>query len=132
MLPLSYVYLYNVFLLNTLQANLAFALKLAQAVAFPPLLGPKTALLTSSSATNSFYTNVCKKAKPSGIAVYSFKETRGVASIPTANVYILIAPSTRSDYQAAEMLASWSSSSGRTKATAVIIVNGFAKVRYLR
>jgi hypothetical protein len=83
-------------------------------------------LLTSSSATNAFYANAAKKAKSSGIAVYSLKETT-VSSLPnTVNVYILIAPSTRSDYQAAEVLAS-SSSSGKN--AAVIIVNGFAKVR---
>lgn len=98
------------------EANLGFCIKLVRSIAPLPFVGPKAWLLMSSTASNSLF----KKAKSSagGTTVYSLRD--GLPPVDTNNVCVLLSPSSRNDYQAAQTLAS--------AGTPVVIVNGFAKV----
>lgn len=96
------------------KANLDFCNKLLRSIS-PLPFGPKTWLLMSSAASNSFL----KKAQSTvGDGVYSLRD--GLPPVEANNVCVLLSPSSRNDYQAAQSLAS--------AGTPVVIVNGFAKV----
>lgn len=98
------------------QANLAFCTKLIRSLSPLPFAGPKTWLLMSSAASNNFLQKA--KSTVGGGNVYSLRD--GLPPIEPNNVCILLSPSGRNDYQAAQSLAS--------AGTPVVIVNGFAKV----
>ena len=82
-------------------------------------MGPKVRILLSSSATASFVQKSTSIFK--GKTISSLRDGIPQDLIPD-DVCILVSPSSRQDYQAAEKIAS----SGQVKA--VVIVNGFAKV----
>jgi hypothetical protein len=104
-----------------IQANLAFAVKLARSLAPLPVsvMGRnKVRILTSSSAAGTFIQKAKSKFKGN---IDSLRD--GIpTSLTSEEVCILISPSSRQDYQAAQQIAS----DGLAKA--VVIVNGFAKV----
>jgi len=97
------------------QANLDFCNKLLRSIAPLPFAGPKTWLLMSSAASNSFLN---KAKSTAGGTVYSLRD--GLPPVEANNVCVLLSPSGRNDYQAAQSLAS--------AGTPVVIINGFAKV----
>ena len=97
------------------QANLQFCSKLLGSISPLPFGGPTTFLLMSSAASNNFL----QKAKSSvGGNVCSLRD--GIPAAKANSVYVLLSPSSRTDYQAAQTLAS--------DGNPVVIVNGFAKV----
>jgi hypothetical protein len=98
-------------------ANLLFASKLLSSIAPLPFMGPKTWLLASSAASTSFL----KSAKKSVGSAQLFSLRDGLPEVVTGDVCILLSPSSRSDYQAAQSIAS----AGIAKA--VVVLNGFAK-----
>lgn len=99
------------------KANLDFCRKLVQSISPFPFGGPKSCLLMSSAASN----NLLKKAQLNmGGSLYSLRD--GLPPSDANSVYVLMSPSSRSDYEAAKSLAS--------DGISVIIVNGFAKVPY--
>ena len=102
------------------KVNLDFSAKLLRSIAPLPVMGPKTWLLTSSTAPNS----VLQKAKSAfkGGTVHSLKD--GLPVVGASDVCVLVAPSVPKDYEAARSLAS--------DGTCVVLVNGFAKVGVLR
>ena len=97
-------------------ANLAFAKKLVSGIAPLPMMGPKVWLLMSASAPGSLVTG----AKKAGGTLHSLRD--GLPEVAKSDVCVLLAPSSRPDYEAAQRLAS--------KCKAVVLVNGFAKVRF--
>ena len=103
-------------------ANAEFTMQLIQSLKSPLPLGPKKViwLLTSSAASNSLY-NLVQRKVSSPAKVHSLKN--GLPSVSNRDIAILITPSAKGDYVAAEKLASNGITSG------VIIINGFAKVR---
>jgi len=101
------------------QANLSFLSKLVRALSPAPFLGAKVSLLTSKSASTSFINNIKKDVKGGAVSIYSLKD--GTPEIKEKSVCILIMPSSRNDYLAAQELAT----SGNI--SAVVVVNGFAK-----
>uniref|UniRef100_A0A7S2A2Q8 DUF1995 domain-containing protein n=1 Tax=Trieres chinensis TaxID=1514140 RepID=A0A7S2A2Q8_TRICV len=100
------------------KANLAFATKLIQSISPIPFIGPNTWLLTSESSSNAFFT-AAKKAKAGSTNVHPLKQ--GLPNVGKGDICIFVTPSSRSDYMAAQKIAS----SG--VAGAVVIINGFAK-----
>lgn len=88
------------------QANLKFCSKLLGSLSPIPFGGPTTFLKTGKSSVRG---NFCSLLD-------------GIPSIKANCVCVLLSPSSRSDYQAAETLAS----DGKP----VLSVNGFAKVSY--
>lgn len=102
------------------QANLSFTTKALKSLAPLPFMGPKTWLLVSSSASNSFLRNAAAKAKSCGASVHSLKE--GPPSVGSGDICVLVTPSTKSDYLIAQNVAAGGD------AAALVIVNGFAKV----
>jgi hypothetical protein len=101
-------------------ANVAFASKLVKGIAPAPFLGPNVALVVSSSASNSF---LKKAQKVKGATLFSLRD--GIPEVTKEDVCIFLTPSSRNDYQAAKSLAE------SCAAKAVVVVNGFAKVRPL-
>jgi hypothetical protein len=98
------------------QANLAFCIKLVQAIAPIPFVGPQIWLLTSSAATNAFVSKVRTAAK--GTVVDTLRS--GIPpGLGKGDVCILIAPTGRPDYNLAQTIAEGNN--------AVVIVNGLAK-----
>lgn len=94
-------------------ANLAFGTKCCQALS--PLLGNRPTLLTSSSATASFFQQAQK----------AFGQTASLKNGPPQgtmrnDIFVLVAPS-GPDYVVAKQLA--------TQGATVVLINGFAKVR---
>ena len=102
------------------QANLSFTTKALKSLAPLPFMGPKTWLLVSSSASNSFLRNAAAKAKSCGASIHSLKE--GPPSVGSGDICVLVTPSTKSDYLIAQNVAAGGD------AAALVIVNGFAKV----
>lgn len=102
------------------KANLNFAGKLIRSISPLPLLGPKTWLLTSTTASPSFIASAKSKAP----VVHALRD--GLPSVAKGDICVLIGPSAQNDYDAADRLAA----AGVAKA--VVVVNGFAKVRYGR
>uniref|UniRef100_A0A7S2A6T0 DUF1995 domain-containing protein n=1 Tax=Ditylum brightwellii TaxID=49249 RepID=A0A7S2A6T0_9STRA len=100
------------------KANLSFAIKLLKAVSLP-FVGPKTWLLTSSTASKSFFSAASSSFKGGNAAVHSLKD--GLPNVDQGDICVLVTPSSRSDYEAAKKIAS------AGVAAAVVIVNGFAK-----
>jgi len=99
-------------------ANIAFASKLVKGLApFP--FGPKINVFMSSAASNSYVTKA--KTKIKGGQVLPLKGGVDEEVLSEKDICVMVTPSTRSDYQIAEKLAS----SGQV--FAVIIVNAFAK-----
>jgi hypothetical protein len=98
------------------KANLDFCTKLLRNIAPLPILGPKTCLLISSTASNS-YIQKARSAFKRG-TVHSLKD--GLPVVGLGDVCVLASPSARKDYDAARFLTS--------SGTAVVLVNGFAKV----
>jgi hypothetical protein len=84
------------------KANFAFASKLKQALSLP-IFGPKVWLITSSGVV-----------KPGS---YSLRD--GLPPVSKSDICILVAPSSRSDYLAAQQLA--------TRSQAVVMLNCLAK-----
>eukprot|EP00978_Attheya_sp_CCMP212_P011413 scaffold28117_cov56-Attheya_sp.AAC.15 len=109
----NYVYVIN------RQANLAFAVKLLKSISPLPFMGPKTWLLTSSSASQSFMASAKSKSKGTGAALHSLRD--GLPKTSKGDVCVLVTPSSSADYNAAERIASTGDVSG------VVILNGFAK-----
>ena len=103
------------------KSNLAFASNVLKSIAPLPFMGPKTWLLVSSTASNAFLRNASSKAKRSGSTLHSLKE--GLPAVGKGDVCILVTPSTKSDYVAAQTIAAGG------LVAAVILQNGFAKVR---
>lgn len=101
------------------QANLAFASKVLKALAPLPFLGPKTWLLVSSSSSNAFLRDATSKAKNCGARIHSLRD--GLPPVDAGDVCLLVTPSVKSDYDAAQTIAT----SGEVGA--VIVQNGFAK-----
>eukprot|EP00566_Odontella_aurita_P016075 CAMPEP_0113531976 /NCGR_PEP_ID=MMETSP0015_2-20120614/3793_1 /TAXON_ID=2838 /ORGANISM="Odontella" /LENGTH=275 /DNA_ID=CAMNT_0000430867 /DNA_START=100 /DNA_END=927 /DNA_ORIENTATION=+ /assembly_acc=CAM_ASM_000160 len=99
------------------KANLAFASKLTKSIAPVPFIGPKTWLLVSSAASNSFLSSARNAAGSS--TVHSLKD--GLPDVGEGDVCVFVTPSSRSDYEAAKRIASPGG------AGAVVLVNGFAK-----
>uniref|UniRef100_A0A7S3V4D8 DUF1995 domain-containing protein n=1 Tax=Chaetoceros debilis TaxID=122233 RepID=A0A7S3V4D8_9STRA len=99
------------------EANIAFISKLVKGLAPAPFMGPKVSVAVSSSASNSFLTNMKKKV--SGASVFSLKD--GIPELSVEDVCVVVTPSSRNDYQAAKVLVE----SGSVKA--VVVVNAFAK-----
>jgi hypothetical protein len=98
-------------------ANLAFASKLISSLAPLPFMGPKTWLLASSAAPSSFMRNAKKSA--GSAELFSLRD--GLPEVAAGDVCILLSPSSRSDYDVAQKIAS------EGVAKAVVVVNGFAK-----
>jgi hypothetical protein len=98
------------------KANLDFCTKLLRNIAPFPVVGPKTCLLISSAASNSYLQKARSAFK--GGTVHSLKD--GLPAVGRGDVCVLASPSARKDYDAARSLAS--------SGTAIVIVNGFAKV----
>lgn len=101
------------------EANLSFTTKALKSLAPLPFMGPKTWLLVSSSASNSFLRNAAAKAKSCGASIHSLKE--GPPSVGSGDICVLVTPSTKSDYLIAQNVAAGGD------AAALVIVNGFAK-----
>lgn len=102
------------------QANLSFCKKLIQSVApLPPPLGPKTWFLSSSASSNAFNGKAESILKGTSATLSSLRN--GIPSqVGKGDICILVAPNGRTDYKAAQTLA--------TEVNAnVIIVNGLAK-----
>lgn len=97
---------------------MAFAAKLLRSIAPLPLLGPKTWLLISSTASANFISRAKAKVK-GGAILHSLKD--GVPTVGAMDICVLVAPSSRGDYEAAQRIAS------AGNAAAVVILNGFAK-----
>ena len=103
------------------QANLSFCAKLVRGLAPLPMMGPKVNFLTSGTAPASFLAKAQKIVKGAS-SVSSLRD--GVPDeLEPESVYVLVSPSVRQDYLAAQQIAS----SGIAKA--VVMVNGLAKVR---
>jgi hypothetical protein len=82
-------------------------------------MGAKTRLLTNTSATGKFMAKAKQVAK-SATSIHSLRD--GIPEeIQAGDVCVLVSPSSRQDYQAAQQIAS----SGVAKA--IVIVNCFAK-----
>lgn len=94
-------------------ANLNFAKKLIQGIAPLPFLGPKVWFITSAASSASFING----AKKSGGTPHSLRN--GLPTVAPSDVCILVSPSSRSDYEAAQRLAKL--------CKAAVVVNGFAK-----
>lgn len=96
-----------------MQANLAFGKKLVGAVG--GLLGPKTWLVTSSTASSGF---LQKAKKQVGASMHCLRD--GLPAVSASDICVVLAPSVQKDYESARQLASM--------CKGVILVNGFAKV----
>jgi hypothetical protein len=94
-------------------ANLKFAKKLIQSIAPLPLFGPKVWFLTSTSASASFVSG----SKQAGGTMHSLRN--GLPKVSPSDVCLLVSPSSRNDYEAAQKLASM--------CKAAVVVNGCAK-----
>ena len=103
------------------QANLAFGRKLIGALSLP-LIGSDVRLLISSAASAGFF----QKAKSIAGGSNKCLSLRDVKpqDLPSNTVCVLLAPSTRTDYQFAKSLVQ--DNKNRNK---VVIVNGFDKDR---
>ena len=101
------------------EANLDFAVKLSKSLApFPLMASFKVWLVTSSSASASFHSKAEKAIKGSQILPHSLR-----SGLPQANpedIVVLVTPSARTDYQAAEILS-------KVSTKGVVVINGFAK-----
>lgn len=96
-------------------ANLKFSQSLISSISLP-FIGPKVWLLTSAAASSGFE----KAAKSS--KSYTFHSLRdGKPAVASADICVLVGPSARNDYLVAQQLA--------TECKAVVLVNGYAKVR---
>ncbi len=91
--------------------------KLVTGLASP--FGPKINVLTSTAASNSFYSKVVSKIKYA--KVYSLKDDLS-DKINKKDICVLITPSSGTDFRFAKNLAG----SGQV----VVIVNAVAKVRF--
>lgn len=100
------------------KANIDFAGKLVRSLSPLPFVGPKTWLLTSIAASPSFVT-----AAKSKTSAQVHRLADGLPDIAKGDVCVLLSPSSQKDYDIAKLLAT----DGVAKA--VVIVNGFAKVR---
>ena len=101
------------------QANLAFCAKLVQSLSPLPFMGPKTRLLMNASTTGNLMAKAKKVAK-SATSIHTLRD--GIPDeIQKGDVCVLVSPSSRQDYQAAQQIAS----SGVAKA--IVIVNCVAK-----
>jgi len=96
-------------------ANLAFGKKLIQGISLP-LIGPKVCLLTSSAASAAF----AQKAKALGASSCVSLREGAPQGLTKDVICVLIAPSTKTDYETAKTLA-------QVNGNKVVIVNGFAK-----
>lgn len=99
------------------KANLDFAKKLIQSLS-PPIIGPKVCLLASSAAPSSFLQKATKLGASSCVSLRD-----GMPDVTKDTICVLLAPSTRSDYETAKSLASQNGNK-------VVIVNGFAKDQF--
>jgi len=97
-------------------ANLAFCAKLARSYSPFPMIGPKIWLLTSASSSVNFFSKASRLVK--GVSIVPLKD--GLSeTIGKGDFCIVVSPSSRQDYLAANKLASGGFS--------VVIVNGFIK-----
>jgi Domain of unknown function (DUF1995) len=94
-------------------SNLAFSQTLRDGIAPIAFLGPKIWILTSSMASANFVS----KAKKIGGVSHSFRD--GIPKTDISDICLLVSPSSRTDYDAAQKLTS--------TCKAVVIVNGLAK-----
>lgn len=96
------------------KANIEFCSKLLKSIG--SILGPKTWLITSTTAS----TNLIQKVKKGTTSsIHSFRD--GLPPVKESDVCIVMAPCVQSDYENSKQLA--------TLCKAVVLVNGFAKVR---
>ncbi len=87
------------------------------------MLGPKTWLLTSGGVTTSFLSKAESALKGTGATIAPLRNGRVPAGLAKGDVVVFVSPNGRGDYRVATELAK----SGIAKA--VVLVNGFAKVR---
>ena len=99
------------------EANIAACTKLVETIAFPPFLKPPVWIVTSRTASQRFVQRV--QAKWSN--VHSLQQQGPVRPQPR-DVFVFITPAGSADYQEAKRIA--------TNGNTVVIVNGFAKVRW--
>lgn len=76
--------------------------------------------MVSASSSNAFLRDAAAKAKICGASVHSLKD--GLPEVGTGDVCLLVIPSVKSDYDAAQKIAA------AGEVSAVIVQNGFAKV----
>lgn len=99
---------------------MAFCAKLIKSIAPLPMLGPKTWLLTSSTASNGLNSKAEAVAKKSGATAGTLRN--GIPDgLAQGDICILLAPTGRQDYKMAQALAE------SKTAKAVVIINGLAK-----
>ena len=97
-----------------------FVAKMIQNISPVPFIGPKTWLIVGSAASKSFAT--AAKTRVKNAQFHSLRE--GIPmEVGKGDVCFLLNPSSSSDYQAAKKLAQ------TNNVGAVVIINGFAKVR---
>jgi hypothetical protein len=103
-------------------ANISFVQQLVKGISpGAPLIGPKVLVVVSSSASKSFLSRVQQIKGTSNVC--SLKDGIPTNDLSKDDICIFITPSAKGDYQAAVKLAE------SQFVKAVIIVNGFAKVR---
>ena len=103
------------------QANLAFCAKLVRGIAPLPMVGPKVRFLTSGTASANFQSKASRVIK--GAASVSSLRDGIPEDIEEGDVVLLVQPSVRQDYLAAQKIASDGIAGG------VVLVNALAKVR---
>lgn len=105
------------------EANISFVQQLVKGISLgAPLIGPKVSLIVSTSASKSFLSRAQQIKGPS--SVWSLKD--GIpTNVSKDDICIFLTPSARVDYQVAAKLAESQS------VKAVVIINGYAKVRLM-
>jgi hypothetical protein len=100
-------------------ANIEFCSKLIRSITPLEPWGPKIWLVTSSTNTKNFLQNAKTKLRGTNALTHSLKD--GLPAVKSRDVCVFITPSISQDYSSAKQLA--------MNGNAVVIVNGFAKVR---